>query len=337
MADSLARIVRAGEWWDYKLVPILALFYATALSLEVPVASLWPGVLALLLSLIPGAAYVSLVNDITDLAGDVAAGKANRMVERSHRFRAAALLLSLAGGGVFMVLWRDDPLLLGAYICAWIAFTLYSVPPFRLKTRGLPGLLADASGAHLFPTLVAAILAFRAAGIPLDPVWLAAAGAWALGYGLRGILWHQLSDIENDRAASVRTFAQRHSPRLLVRIGAYAAFPLELVGLAALFWMMQHPLPPLLLALHFLLVRRRINWWGMNAVVVEPRPRYLILLRKYYDVLLPMGILLASSLAHPVDLIVVALHLLLFPRRAFWQLVEAWQLRSHHAARRPYE
>ena len=315
MSVDLIRSVRAGEWWDYKLVPLLTAFYATVALLERPIASLWPAALILLLALVPGAAFVSLLNDLTDVEEDRAAGKANRMAGRPLAFRIAAIVVPVAAGILFLILWRDDPLLTAAYLAAWIAFALYSLPPVRLKARGFPGVLADAAGAHLFPTLVAMLLAFRAAGAPIDPVWIAAGAAWAFGYGLRGILWHQLSDRDNDRAAGVRTFAQRHPRRLAARVGAWFAFPLELAGLAVLIWKLGSPLPFLFLALSLHLVWLRVWRWSMRAVLVEPRPKYLILMHEYYDVFLPLAILLDSAARFPIDWLVLAAHLLAFHRR----------------------
>ena len=38
----LAAPMRAGEWWEHKLAPILALFYATSLSLDAGIAARLP-------------------------------------------------------------------------------------------------------------------------------------------------------------------------------------------------------------------------------------------------------------------------------------------------------
>jgi hypothetical protein len=59
----------------------------------------------------------------------------------------------------------------------------------------------------------------------------------------------------------------------------------------------------------------RIGGWQMNAVVVRPKPRFLIVLAEYYDALFPIGILIASAARHGIDVAVIAVHLLLFPRR----------------------
>jgi 4-hydroxybenzoate polyprenyltransferase len=316
MGERLSAVLRAGEWWDYKLVPILTFFYATAFLLGVSVSQLWSAVLLLLLSLLPGAAYVSVINDITDVADDVASGKRNAMAGRSWNFKAAVLGVTLIGGVFFFWLWWDKPFLVGCYAAAWISFTLYSVPPFRLKTRGLAGVVADAAGAHLFPSLVAVALAFAAADAPLNLAWVAAAAAAALGYGLRGNLWHQLLDRERDREAGVKTFAERHAPQVAVRFGTYVAFPLEVIGLAALFWQLQSPVPLLALAVHLGLARFRVRRWGMQPVIVEPKTGFFIWLHEYYDVLLPVALLIASALAHPADFAVLLVHLLLFHNRA---------------------
>ncbi|MBV8687499.1 MAG: UbiA family prenyltransferase [Alphaproteobacteria bacterium] len=326
MAERISGVLRSGEWWDYKLVPILSAFYGSAIVLRHPIGSFWPGALVLLLSLIPGAAYVSIVNDLTDIDDDAAAGKANRMASRSTGFRAAALLATLAAGAAFFWVWRGQPLLLAFYAAAWIAFTLYSVPPVRLKTRGLAGVAADSAGAHLFPTLLAAAVPFTVIGVAPEPVWLAAVALWSFAYGFRGNLWHQLLDRDSDRAAGVGTFGARHSRRTAARLGAWVAFPLELVALAVLLHRIDNVVPMLFLAAYALLVYRRVRLWNMKAVLVAPRPGYLILLHEYYDAFLPLALLLASALVHPFDWVLLSVHLCLFHRRplAAWQ--DGWRL-----------
>ncbi len=307
---NLTDIVRAGEWWEYKLAPILAAFYATALTLQVPVSSLWRAALILLLALVPGAAYVSVINDLTDRDEDLAAGKANRLVGRAPAYAAMLVAITAGAGVVFCILWRHDSLLLGVYLAAWLAFSLYSLPPFRFKTRGILGVLCDASGAHLFPTLVGVILAFREADRPVSAAWLAAVGTWAFANGMRGILWHQLTDRDNDRVAGVRTFAQLHPPHVAARLGTFVVFPLELAGLSAMLWRMRSGWTVAFLAAYALFAALRIYRFRLNPVIVAPKPRFLIVLHEYYDLFLPVAILIQSR-----DWIVLAIHLVLFPNR----------------------
>ena len=295
--------------------------------MRIPLISLWPVAVTILLALVPGAVYVSVINDLTDLADDRAAGKENRIAGRSRGTRVLLVAIPIAAGLVFSFLWRHDVLLLSAYLAAWLAFSLYSLPPFRWKTRGIFGVLADASGAHLFPTVVAVVLTYRGAGRPGDPVWLAAIALWSFAYGLRGILWHQLTDRENDRAASVRTFAQRHPAHVAARLGTFIVFPVEVMALAVLLWQMPSLAPLVALAAYLFFVVRRIRRWRMNVVIVEPRPHFLILLHEYYDVFLPIGILIAASLRDPRDLIALAAHLVLFPARLTQSAIDVWKLK----------
>jgi len=222
--------------------------------------------------------------------------------------------------------WRGDSLLLAAYGAAWLAFSAYSLPPLRLKTRGIFGVMADASGAHLFPALVAALLAFRAQGTAPDLLWLALVALWAGAFGVRGILWHQLSDEEADRIGQVRTFVQRHGGRWARAIGARLMFPLECAALFALLWRLDDRIPFVALVLYAFLVIFKLERFEMHAAIVQPRARHLILLNDYYEVFLPVSLLVASALAHPADWIVLALHCLVFPGRLSQVISDAWKL-----------
>ncbi len=313
---GLTRTVRAADWWEFKLSPIFATAYATALLLGVPVLGLWPVLLLALAALVPGAAYVSVLNDLTDLEDDVASGKSNRLVGRSRAFAAAVLACCVVPGMAVAVYWRGDPLLLALYLAAWAAFTLYSVRPARLKERGAWGLLADASGAHLFPTLVVVVLVFRRSGAPVDALWFGAVAAWSLCLGLRGNLWHQLSDVDNDAKAGLLTFARRHKITRLRGLGNFVIFPVEAAAFAVILLRAGSLAALLALGLYALLEWSRKGLWKMRLVVVVPAERSSILLLEYYEVFFPLALLLAASLRHPPDALVAAAHLLLFPRRA---------------------
>lgn len=315
--------MRAGEWWEFKLSPIFAAFYATALTLQLPVSSLWLTALTILLSLVPGAAYVSVINDLTDRDEDLAAGKPNRMAGRSRGYAAVLIAITAGAGVAFCYLWRHDTLLLSLYLAAWLAFSLYSLPPFRWKTRGILGVLCDASGAHLFPTLVAVALTFRDAGHTVNVTWLVTVGVWAFANGIRGILLHQLVDLDADRQAGVRTFALRHPPAVTARLGTFIVFPIEGIALMAMLWQMRSAWPAAALAGYVLLAVLRIVVWRKNAVIVAPKPRSMIVLHEYYDAWLPISVLVASALRYPLDFVVLAVHLLVFPTRALQVLRDA--------------
>jgi 1,4-dihydroxy-2-naphthoate octaprenyltransferase len=323
---GLPQTIRAVDWWEFKLSPIFALVYATGLLLNVSLASLWPLLLLSLLALVPGAAYVSVVNDLTDMRDDLASGKANRLAGRSPAFVACVLACCILPGVGVAVYWRGDPVLLTLYLAAWAAFTLYSVPPVRLKNRGFLGLLADASGAHLFPTLLVVGLVYRWSAEPLDPVWFAAVAVWSLCLGLRGNLWHQLSDRHNDEKVHLLTFARSHKIAFVHGVGNFAIFPYEALAFALMLLLLGSRAAVAALALYLLLEWSRRLMWKTSLVVVAPKERSSILLLEYYEVFFPVALLLSSSARHPADLLILAAHLLLFPRRALQVLKDVVKL-----------
>lgn len=307
---DLIGLIRADEWWEYKLVPILSAFYATALVLHLPAIALAAGALSLLLAIVPAAIYASVINDVTDFAGDREAGKRNSLAGQSRATVAALVALAAGAGLVFAWVWRGNAAVLACYLATWLAFSLYSLPPFRLKARGVAGVVCVAAGEQLFPTLVAVFVAGRA----VSATWIAAVAVWALAYGLRGIVWHQLTDVDNDRAAGVRTFALRH-PRAASVIGTFVVFPLELCALAAMLWQIGSAWPPAFLALYVVYAVHSARRWQTVPVIVVPKPRFFIVLQQFYSDLFPVALLIAASVRDRRALVVLAAHLLLFPRR----------------------
>jgi hypothetical protein len=307
-------LIRADQWWEYKLVTILSAFYATTLVVHVSVSSLWARALSLLLAIVAAAIYASVINDVTDAAGDLEAGKRNALAGRSRWTVAMLFALSAGAGSLFAWLWRHDTPLLVCYLATWLSFSLYSLPVFRFKERGAAGVLCDAAGEQLFPALVAVFLACRGAQRAVSVAWVASVAVWALAYGLRGIIWHQLTDVDNDRVAGFQTFARRH-PRAAPVIGTFVVFPIELGALAAMLWQIGSAWPLAFLVLYALYAVRSARRWQTTPVIVVPKPRFFIVLHQFYSDLFPVALLITASVRDRRVLIILAVHLLLFPRR----------------------
>jgi 4-hydroxybenzoate polyprenyltransferase len=312
----LTEDVRASEWWDHKLAPILATAYATACVLHERLLPAAPDLALALLALACGGAYVSLLNDVTDVEVDRAAGKRNRAAGR--RARTLGLLAASIGAGWAIVLlrWHDDQRLLIFYAGAWLAFTLYSLPPIRLKARGLPGALADGAGAHLFPHLFVAAVVFARSEPSGHQAWFVLVGVWAAALGLRGALVHQLRDLAADRAAGVATFAARH-PRGAQRVGAFVAFPVEAAAFCALAIYGHNAIMGAAAAVYLIVERARTARWGAALLVVgPPRPDrdYRFILFELYESLYPLSYLALAALRAPADAVVLVAHVVLFRR-----------------------
>jgi 4-hydroxybenzoate polyprenyltransferase len=314
---------RSHEWWEFKIPPLLATAYGTALLLHVSIHELWPLLLLILFSLLPGAAYVCVLNDITDLEDDLRCGKANRMAGRSVWFKffglTACLLPGLAAGWFL----RNYPLTLSLYAANWIAFTLYSTPPFRLKARGIGGVVMDASGAHLLPTLWTASLIAEATGHAVPWLFLCSLGVWALAVGVRGILWHQLLDRENDRRGQVATFAARKNPQSICRFIAWVAFPLEVAALGLILVQVGTLWAWLMLAAYLAEIALIKRWLGIDVILVQPTSRYRIMFGEYYQLQYPLTFLFAMTQQSLESGWLIAFQLALFPH-CFYVFICQW-------------
>ena len=220
-----------------------------------------------------------------------------------------------AGAVIALLAWRDEPLALAVYAASWIAFSAYSIAPLRLKARGVAGALADATGATLAPQLLVVVVVFGAVDAPLDAWWLAVVGVWALALGLRGAIWHQLTDVAADARADVATFARRRPERVR---GAWivALFAVELAAFAAILALAGNWLAVALVAVYVLVERARTRLWGVRVVVTAPAADYRIAMHEYYVVLYPLAFLLALATRDAAALALLAAHLALFPRTA---------------------
>lgn len=312
-------IVRAQDWWHYKIPPLLAVATAGLLGFGVP--SLLERVAFGLLTVLAIAAYGFVLNDLTDIEADRASGQPNRMAPLGPTGRAVAvgipLLLAAAlawqGGGPVMRVLIALNLLVP---------TLYSVPPFRLKGRGLWGALADAIGVHALPMALVGWTITRDdfGSDPHARAFLYAALAWTFLAGFRNIIVHQARGLHGDRIAQVRTFVASIGAPAARRLVWHWVFPAELVALVALLVLIVPTAPVLLplLVLYLALEFRAMRLGWTLAVFESPTrstERYRpIVNNALYEVWLPLGLALQLALVHPWGIAVLVAELVLFRR-----------------------
>jgi len=210
---SIQILGRVDNWWYSKVAPVLAISFCAALIYQVPA---WPTARSIVLIAFVGlcaGSYGHLINDAFDIEADRKAGKQNHMAEFApwQRILFCALALTLGFAPALLVsISTTSLLLLGA---EFLLPTIYSAPPFRLKERGVLGLLSDSLGAHLVPCLyVISILAHDSPSPVLvharaSYAFVGFTALWASSLGLIGILIHELEDRESDLLAGSRTFA----------------------------------------------------------------------------------------------------------------------------------
>ena len=325
-------IIRSSEWWDYKMPVLLSFGYATAVRWNKSIYELAPWLGFLLLSIIVGAIYVSIVNDLTDIKEDKSSGKHNRLSKFSPAVRWTLLVASLLAGAVCAYSLFADTLTLVLYLLSYLSFTMYSVPPFRLKKRGIWGVAADACGAHLFPSLTIVAGTQYYLQLPFDYVWFSAAGVFALMYGLRGILWHQFLDRDNDRRIGLNTFATQQDPALFKNYSIFI-LSLEIAALTIVLAYTNSVWPLIALFAYVLLAAAYHKIWGLKLISIIPpanRPWHIIM-SSYYQVFLPVALLLASSIVHPMSWLIAGLHICLFPRITWNILLTVFSMRRRIA------
>jgi 4-hydroxybenzoate polyprenyltransferase len=266
-------MIRASEWWLYKIAPLLAIAYAEILLIHLPPLQSIITVLTFLLSISSVAAYGYIVNDIFDIEVDRRAGKSNAMAQFLPWQRFLFCLLFVVTGFAFPILMKFGTLAIILLAINYLLPTLYSAPPLRLKERGIWGILSDAAGAHLIPTLfvAATFLHLSTAPQPNALTFSVIAAAWAFFAGMRGILLHQLWARDNDINSGISTFVTQFQPESVRLWINRLVFPCEIILFSALAVVLSRFSPWLLgfFTVYVLVTLTKIN---LTQISINPSP-----------------------------------------------------------------
>ena len=296
--------VRGHDWWSYKIPPLLAVAFAGLLVFGEPRSGLAPTAVALG-TILAIAVYGFVLNDLTDIEADRASGQPNRMASVGPSGRALALGLPLVAA--VLLEWRAGDAVMRTLTTANLLLpTLYSVPPVRLKARGIWGALVDATGVHALPMALVTWTVTREA-LADDPravAFLALAIGWAFLAGFRNIIVHQARGIHGDRLALVRTFIASIGAAAGRRLVWRFVFPAELMALAGLLGLILPAAPVLIPVLVvYALLELRAMRFGWTLAIFDPpggsTERYRpIVNNALYEVWLPLGLGLQLALVH---------------------------------------
>jgi 4-hydroxybenzoate polyprenyltransferase len=311
---KIFKVIRSVEWWGHKLPPLLAIGYATVLMSAVPLyrVALW--LFFLLASLVVGAIYVSVINDITDLEEDLASGKPNRIQQIPEKLRWTIPAVCIFFGIIFGYFLYPDLLSCLLYLLSWIIFSLYSIRPVRLKNRGILGIFADGCGSHLFPSLLMVSSVSYITHQEINWTWFISVGIWAFSYGLRGILWHQFADRANDIKVNLNTYASKIEPQDF-KMRSILLITLELAALSILLTQLALLAPYVAFLLYLVLLYLRYAEYK-NQVVLVIKPTngpFQILMADYYQMFFPISLLVFALIGNKFNFIVLSIHILLFP------------------------
>lgn len=321
---DIAKMSRVSEWWEYKFTPILGIVFATSVILNPPLSLLIKYIFVLIIALIPGAAYVSILNDLTDIEDDKRAGKSNNFINNSTIKGYILLGICLIWG--ILISCSLGKYSLFFYLCAWIIFTLYSLPPIRLKNRGFLGVIADASGANMFPQLFAITLLTEWMEAIIDFTWLSMVGFWSLFWGVRVIIWHQLKDKENDLKSGVKTFVNQNNVQTVLNLCRKLTFSIEIVSFIGVLIYTKN-----FFSLFFIMFYAFCEWlryklWKTEVSIINISSEYRLAMDEYYNVFFPISFILILVISSPIFIIILLIYLILFPSRIYQTAQETFKL-----------
>jgi 4-hydroxybenzoate polyprenyltransferase len=217
--SRLRHLARWHDWSDSKLPFFLAAMCYSVLRMEAPGILAAAEMAALLLLLCLYAAFGHIVNDYADRDADRRAGKKKLLAQWSEP--AALTAVALPAIGTVAAAWiLFDQYTLALTLLSVLVAALYSLPPARLKERGLLGWAAAAGAQRTLPFAII-FQAFEA----WDGVTVLMTALNTL-IGIRYIAVHQLRDRQNDRRSGVHTVATERRPEHLIPL-LRALFGLE--------------------------------------------------------------------------------------------------------------
>ncbi|OWY18233.1 hypothetical protein C7N43_27010 [Sphingobacteriales bacterium UPWRP_1] len=325
---------RLSEAWNYKAPILISVPYYFALIGSMKPEAVIFAIAASYLTISGIAGFGYFINDLTDARQDALAGKANGIAGLNPLQKVVILLIILLLAllpWMYLPLERTNaPFLL----LQFVLFIIYSIPPFRLKERGLAGVLTDALYAHINPSLLAALTFISITG---KPVWelryyLLFLILWQLFLGIRNIVQHQITDKANDNQAQVQTFVAQTTFHDHKKMITHLLMPLELLSFSLFFGF---------IGLHGLgwagvgfcitmLLLQFITFKNSPEFQAGGRKEILLLANQMYLVWLPLSILLTICTTRPKFVLLLLPHILLFKEvqtrlgalfRQWWQIL----------------
>jgi hypothetical protein len=80
--------------------------------------------------------------------------------------------------------------------------------------------------------------------------------------------------------------------------------------------------------LYALYAVRSARRWQTAPVIVAPKPRFFIVLQEFYSDLFPIALLITAVARDRRDVVILAAHVLLFPRRVLHAVQRAFSMSS---------
>ena len=325
-------MLKAYAWWNYKIPPMLAVaFYALYRAPRLPpvTTTLWQLGL-FLISVIGIAGFGHVFLDAFDVDEDRMGGKPNLWDQSNPASRAALVLGLLAASWLPWTILPNSSVGLTLIALEFLLFAMYAVPPIRLKTRGLHGVITDAGYAHALPALWTWFPFALVAGVSTSPLFIATLTVWSLTVGIRHLMQHQALETPKDAAAGANTFSVRHGADKTLSIVVHRLIPLEIVAFGLLVTIIGRHLwiLPVACVAYLALEAFRLRFLWLQRIrltgpLSDPDRSTIagtLIMSQFYELWVPVIVLTGLVARSGSYIIVFVLYLFLF-RNGPWQLV----------------
>ena len=224
--------LRLSNPWNYKAPFLIAVPYLIIAITKPPFDCAILSIMASLVTILGIAGFGYFINDLTDIEKDNLIGKENAVSKLPDTKRLMLLLILLIMAitpWFYLPLnWLNTSLLFFEFLL----FVIYSFPPFRLKERGVAGVITDALYAHTNPAVLAAITFLMITNTDIFSIsnLLITLASWQFVVGIRNIILHQLKDYENDQQSDTKTFVRNLGRNRSETWLKYLIIPLEVIS-----------------------------------------------------------------------------------------------------------
>ena len=315
---KIKQIVRFNTWWNFILPPILAFIYLFLLLLNI----YWPEALIItglfLIWMIGAASFGYFINDLCDVKMDALADKKNETHQLSIPIKTVIITLSLAIALTPWIFLSDSLFVFGLVIFHLILLVTYSVPPLRLKKNLYLGMICDILYSILIPLLIVMVTFSQLHEYKPSLILSGTILLWSFLKGFRNILLHQLDDKKNDARAGHYTFVHRIGPVKALNCIRFFILPFEFIVFSFLCVYLSILIDCFFIGFCVFLIFTFMKFSLWKIYIIRPRQlrfRFLYFLNDFYEEWLPVTALVFLAMHQVEFLILLALHILLFPQK----------------------
>lgn len=220
-------LIRWDDWYDSKMALFFLVYYYLLLVKDTILLQDMILLLPLGLFFISLASFGFTLNDYFDKSIDKVSGKQSILSSIGSQRQVLVLCTLLLFGLISFIPFYQYKFAVVFLLLSYISSILYSAYPFRLKEKGIWGIICVSLAQWVFPALIVfGIFKHFAIDTLLWVIFL-------LLLGLRWVLVHQLIDWSKDIRTDIMTFAVIKTPIGTLRIMRFL-FAFELISLLSL-------------------------------------------------------------------------------------------------------